>query len=54
MNILANKNRNEAIESLEFFWFLQKLFRSLMGTYKETTNPLILDFIKVFEVFYSW
>ncbi len=54
MNILKKKNRNQSIESLEFFYFLQKLFFSLRGTYGKSTNPLILDFLKVLEGFYSW
>lgn len=54
MNIFLKKNRNKSIESLEFFYFLQKLFLSLRGTYGKSTNPLILDFLKVLEEFYSW
>lgn len=54
MNIFFKKNRNQSIESLEFFYFLQKLFFSLRGTYGKSTNPLILDFLKVLEGFYSW
>ena len=46
MNLFLKKNRNESIESLEFFYFLQKLFLSLRGTYGKSTNPLILDFLK--------
>ena len=54
MNIFFKKNRNQYIESLEFFYFLQKLFLSLRSTYGKSTNPLILDFLKVLEGFYSW
>ena len=54
MNIFFKKNRNQSIESLEFFYFLQKLFLSLIGTYGKSTNPLILDFLKVLEGFYLW
>ena len=54
MNIFLKKNRNQSIESLEFFYFLQKLFFSLRGTYGKSTNPLILDLLKVLEGFYSW
>jgi hypothetical protein len=54
MNILKKKNRNQSIESLEFFYFLQELFLSLVGEYGKSTNPLILDFLKVLEGFYSW
>ena len=53
MNI-KKKNRNQYIESLEFFYFLQKLFFSLRGTYGKSTNPLVLDFLKVLEGFYEW
>jgi hypothetical protein len=44
MNISKKKNRNQSIESLEFFYFLQELFISLVGEYGKSTNPLILDF----------
>ena len=44
MNIFFKRNRNQSIESLEFF--------SLKGTQGKTTNPLILDFLKVLEVLY--
>ena len=54
MNIFLKKNRNQYIESLEFFDFLQELFFSLRSTYGKSTNPLILDFLKVLEGFYSW
>ena len=54
MNLFLKKNRNESIESLEFFYFLQNLFLSLRGTYGKSTNPFILDFLKVLEGFYSW
>lgn len=54
MNILKKKNRNQYIESLEFFYFLQELFLSLVGEYGKRTNPLILDFLKVLKGFYSW
>ena len=54
MNIFFKKNRNQSIESLEFFYFIQKFFLSLRGTYGKNTNPLILDFLKVLEGFYSW
>ena len=54
MNIFLKKNRNQYIESLEFFDFLQKLFLSLRGTYGKSTNPLILEFLKLIEGFYSW
>ena len=40
MNI-KKKNRNQSIESLEFFYFLQKLFIFLRGRYGDSTNPLI-------------
>ena len=53
MNLFKKKNRNESIESLEFFYFLQKLFLSLRGTYGKSTNPLILDFLELLEGFYS-
>lgn len=53
MNI-KKKNRNQSIESLEFYFFLKKLFLSLRDTYRENTNPLILDFLKVLEGLYSW
>ena len=52
MNIFFKKNRNQSIESLKFFYFLQKLFLSLRGTYEKSTNPLILDFLKVLKGFY--
>lgn len=54
MNIFLKKNRNQYIESLEFFHFLEKLFLSSRRTYGESTNSLILDFLKVLEGFYSW
>ena len=44
--------RNQSVESLEFFYFLQELFLSLVGEYGKSTNPLILDFLKVIEGFY--
>ncbi len=53
MNIFLKKNRNQSIESLEFFYFVQKLFLSLRDTYGKSSNPLILDFLKVLEGFYS-
>ena len=54
MNIFLRKYQNQFIESLEFFNFLQKLFLSLRKTYGESTNPLILNFLKVIEGFYLW
>jgi len=53
MNIFLKKYRKQSIESLEFFYFLQKLFISLTGKYGESTNPLILDFLKALERLYS-
>ena len=52
MNLFLKENRNEAIESLEFFYFLKKLFRSLKSAYEKITNPLILNFLKSVESFY--
>lgn len=49
MNIFLKKNRNQSIESLEFFCFLQKLFLSLRGRCRKSTNPLLLEFLKVLE-----
>ena len=54
MNIFFKKNRNQYIESLEFFYFLQKLLFSLKSRYGKSINPLILDFLNVLEIFYSW
>ena len=54
MDLFFKKNRSQFIESLEFFYFLQKLVVSLRGTYGKSTNPLILSFLKVLEEFYSW
>ena len=54
MNIFFKKSRKQYIESLEFFYFLSELFFSLVGKYGKSTNPLILDFLKVLEGFYSW
>ena len=54
MNIFLKKSRKESIESLEFFYFIHKLFFSLVHEYGNSTNPLILDFIKVLGGFYSW
>ena len=54
INLFFKKTQNQYIESLEFFYFLQKFFLSLRSTYGKSTNLLILDFLKVLEGFYSW
>lgn len=54
MNILKKKNQSQSSESLEFFYFLQKLFRYLRNKYGKSTNPLILDFLKGVEGVYLW
>ena len=54
MNIFKKESRKQSIESLEFLYFLQELFFSLLGKYGKSTNPLIIDFLKVLEGFYSW
>ena len=54
MTFFLKKNRNQSIDSLEFFYFLQKLLRSLRSTYGKSTNPFILDFLNGFEGYYSW
>jgi len=51
MNIFLKKSRKQSIESLEFFYFLQELFLSLVGEYGKSTNPLIIYFLKVLEGF---
>ena len=53
MNIFFKKNRNQYIESLEFFYFLQKLLFSLKSRYGKSINPLILDFLNVLEIFFG-
>ena len=54
MNVLSKKPRNQYIESLQFFCFLQKLLRSLRSTDRKSTNPLILNFLTMLEGLYSW
>lgn len=54
MNIFLRKSRNQDIESLEFFYFIHKLFFRLVGEYGKTNNPLIIDFLKVLGGFDSW
>lgn len=53
MNVFLKKNRKKYIESIEFFYFLDELFFSLLGEYGKSSNPLIIDFLKVIKGFYS-
>lgn len=52
MNLFFEKNKNHYIESLEFFYFLQELYTFSIGIERKSSNPLILNFLKIFEGFY--
>lgn len=56
MNIyqLFRKKREESIESLEFFYVLQDLFKYLTQKYENNNNSLIIDFIKTINDLTSW
>ena len=56
MKSFFNKNKNQSIQSLEFFNFLKKELFTLKSNYKyvKRPKPLILGLLKVFETFYLW
>ena len=54
MNIFLKENRNQFIQSLEFSYFLKKLFVFSRSTYGKSNNPLILNFLNVLEGLYTW
>lgn len=54
MQILQKKNRNHAIESLQFYYFLRKVHLSLRGTSEKTSNSLVLNFVTILEGLETW
>lgn len=48
------KTRAESIESLQFYYFIKKVFRPLLSQYRNSSNSLILDFLKELEALYAW
>ena len=56
MTIFLKKYRNECIESLEFCYFLQKLYSSLVSELynQKVENQLIFGFLDIIRDFYQW
>ena len=52
--MFLKKDRYHSIQSLEFYYFLHKLYFSLVSKYGKSENPLIIDFLKVINGFSLW
>lgn len=54
MFITNKKSREEEIQSLQFFNFLQEIYYSVILKEKNNQNPLIQKFIQTFQYYLEW